>query len=93
MRDPEVISPCFQQFGVGLLVRNQSPLPAQKPRRARPSTTFSEQIIEPLLIVGGFRLVFGRNHAQLCAIDAYLGLDIAPSRDFPEIADQLLPVF
>jgi hypothetical protein len=26
---------------------------------ARPSTTFSEQIIEPFLIVGGFCLVFG----------------------------------
>ena len=45
------------------------------------------------MIVGGFRLVFGRNHAQLCAIDTYLGLDIAPTRDFAEIADQLLPVF
>ena len=53
----------------------------------------SKQIIEPFLIVGGFRLVFGRNHPQFCAIDTYLGLDIAPSRDFPEIADQLLPVF
>jgi hypothetical protein len=58
--------------------------------RARPLTTFSEQIIEPFLIVGGFRLVFGRDHAQLCAIDADLELDIPPARDLPEVADQLL---
>jgi hypothetical protein len=64
-----------------------------KAKRTRPSTTFSKQIIEPFLIVGGFRLVFGGNHAQFCAIDTYLRLDIASSRDFPEVADQLLPLF
>jgi hypothetical protein len=37
--------------------------------------------------------VLGRNHAQLGAIDADLGLDIASSRHFTEVADQLLAAF
>lgn len=43
--------------------------------------------------MGGFGLVFGRDHAQFGAIDADLGLDIAPARDFSEVADQLLTLF
>jgi hypothetical protein len=63
------------------------------PGRAEQSTVFAEQIVEPFLIVGGFGLVFGRDHAQFGAIDADLGLDIAPARDFSEVANQLLPLF
>ena len=54
----------------------------QKSSRAGGLLASAEQVVPPFLIVGGLCLLFRGDHAQLGAVDADLGLDVAPPGHF-----------
>ena len=64
-------------------IRSEKGPALRKSSRAGGLLASAEQVVPPFLLVGGLRLVLGRNHPQPGAVDGDLGLDAARPGTLP----------